>query len=68
MGDRKLMALEEWTVKGDKSYSILYITPVEKFGKVLSYCTENDQLISDFKLDLFNGALLVPQLLQIHHH
>jgi hypothetical protein len=62
------MALEEWTVKGDKSNSILYITTVEKVGKVLSYCTENDQLISDFKLDLFNGALLVPQLLQIHHH
>jgi hypothetical protein len=55
------MALEEWTVKGDKSNSILYITTVEKFGKVLSYCTENDQLITDFKLDLFNGALLVPQ-------
>jgi hypothetical protein len=27
------MALEEWTVKGDKSNSILYITPVEKFEK-----------------------------------
>jgi hypothetical protein len=27
----KLMASEEWTVKGDRSYSILYITPVEKF-------------------------------------
>jgi hypothetical protein len=31
----KLMALEEWTVKGDKSYSILYITPVKKFEQYL---------------------------------
>jgi hypothetical protein len=54
----KLMALEEWTIKGDRSYTILYITPVEKFEQYLSYCTANDQLIPDIRL-FFANALLV---------
>jgi hypothetical protein len=43
----KLMALEEWTVKGDKSYSILYITPVEKFEQYLPLA---QQMINSFQI------------------
>jgi hypothetical protein len=43
----KLMALEEWAVKGDKSYSILYITPVEKFGQYLPIA---QQMINSFQI------------------
>jgi hypothetical protein len=43
----KLMALEEWTVKDDKSYSILYITPVEKFEQ---YYPIAQQMINSFQI------------------
>jgi hypothetical protein len=43
----KLMALEEWTVKDDKSYSILYITPVEKFEQYLPIA---QQMINSFRI------------------
>jgi hypothetical protein len=46
-GIGKLMALEEWTVKGDKSYSILYITPVEKFDQ---YYPIAQQMINSFQI------------------
>lgn len=46
-GIGKLMALEEWTVKGDKSYSILYITPVEKFEQ---YYPIAQQMIKTFQI------------------
>jgi hypothetical protein len=43
----KLMALEVWTVKDDKSYSILYITPVEKFEQYLPIV---QQMINSFQI------------------
>jgi hypothetical protein len=46
-GIGKLMALEEWTVRGDKSYSILYITPVEKFEQYLPIA---QQMINSFQI------------------
>jgi hypothetical protein len=46
-GIGKLMALEEWTVKDDKSYSILYITLVEKFE---SYLPVAQQMLNSFRI------------------
>jgi hypothetical protein len=46
-GIGKLKALEEWTVKDDKSYSILYITPVEKFQQYLPIA---QQMIDSFQI------------------
>ena len=46
-GIGKLKALEVWTVKGDKSYSILYITPVEKFEQYLPIA---QQMINSFRI------------------
>jgi hypothetical protein len=43
----KLQALEEWAVKGDKSYNILYITPVEKFEQYLPIA---QQMINSFQI------------------
>ena len=47
LGIGKLMALEEWTVMGDKSYSLLYITPVEKFEQ---YYPIAQQMINSFQI------------------
>ena len=46
MGSKVIM-LEVWTVKGDKSYSILYNTPVDKFEQYLPVA---QQMINSFKI------------------
>ena len=46
-GIGKLMALEEWTVKDGRLYSILYITPKEKFEQYLSIA---QRMINSFQI------------------
>lgn len=43
----KLMALEVWTVEGDRSYDILYLAPVEKFEQYLPIA---QQMINSFQI------------------
>jgi hypothetical protein len=53
MGSNQTM-LEVWTVKDGIWYHITFMAPADKVSSILTYCTANDQLISDFNLVISN--------------